>query len=101
MKLAPLPNWLHRLVRYAEQHSGHTLVYWRGLLRESVQEGERNNTVASITGHLLWHGVDPDGALELMLCWNRIRCRPPLDDVEVARTVQSITRLHDRHEGDQ
>lgn len=54
--------------------------------------------VASITGHLLWHGVDPDVALELVLCWNRIRCRPPLGDVEVARTVPSIIRLHERHE---
>ncbi len=94
--LAPLPHWLQRIVSSAEQRVGHTLVYWRDLLREGVPEGERNNTVASITGHLLWHGVDPDVALELMLCWNRIRCRPPLDDLEVARVVQSITRLHER-----
>jgi len=97
-KLAPLPHWLQQMVSNEEQRAGHTLIYWRELLREGVQEGERNNTTASITGHLLWHGVDPDVALELMLCWNRIRCRPPLDDVEVARTVQSITRLHERHE---
>ena len=51
-----------------------------------------------MTGHLLWHGVDPQMTLELMLCWNRIRCRPSLDDDKVARTVQSITRLHERHE---
>jgi hypothetical protein len=31
--------------------------------------------------------------MELLLCWNRVRCRPPLDD-EVARAVLSITRLH-------
>jgi hypothetical protein len=93
-----LPNWLHKVVSNAEQHASHTFVYWRELLHEGVLEGERNNTVASITGHLLWHGVDPDVALELMLCWNRIRCRPPLDDVEVARTVRSITRLHERYE---
>ena len=98
VNLAPLPHWLQRLVSHAGEHTGHTLVSWRELLRKGVQEGERNNTIASITGHLLWHGVDPDVALELMLCWNRIRARPPLDDAEVSRTVQSITRLHERHE---
>ena len=66
---------------------------------ETSVEGERNNSIASITGHLLWHGVDPDVTLELMLCWNRSRCRPPLDDTEVARTVQSITRLHEQRDG--
>ncbi len=98
VELAPLPHWLRQMVSNAEQRARHTLVYWRELLRAGVPEGERNNTIASITGHLLWHGVDPDVTLELMLGWNRIRCRPPLDDDEVVRTVQSITRLHERHE---
>jgi hypothetical protein len=64
-------------------------------VREGVSEGERNSTIASLTGHLLWHGVDPEVALEVMLAWNRMRCRPPLDDAEVARTVASITKLHE------
>lgn len=96
--LASLPAWLRRILNLARGHGGHTLGHWRELLREGVPEGDRNDTIASITGHLLWHGVDPDVALELMLCWNRVRCRPPLSDPEVARTVQSITRLHERSE---
>jgi len=32
--------------------------------------------------------------LELMLAWNAVRCRPPLDDEEVIRTVESIARTH-------
>jgi hypothetical protein len=74
---------------------GRSLSDWRRLVREGVAEGRRNSTIASLTGHLLWHGVDPDMALELLLAWNRIRCRPPLDDAEVAQVVASITRLHD------
>ena len=46
----------------------------RALVHEGVGEGERNSTIASLTGHLLWHGVDPQVALELMLAWNRLRC---------------------------
>ncbi len=95
--LAPLPAWLLHEVT-AEGRVGHPLGYWRDLVRSGVGEGERNNTIASLTGHLLWHGVQPEVALELLLCWNRVRCRPPLPDDEVARTVESITRLHQRHE---
>ena len=50
--------------------------------------------MASLAGHLLWREVDTDVVLELLLCWNRVRCRPPLPDAEVAAVVRSITRLH-------
>jgi len=39
-------------------------------------------------------------AAELLLCWNRVRCEPPLADDEVVRTVESITRTHRRHQDD-
>ncbi len=94
---APLPAWLLALVRHDAAQPGHPLGHWRALVRRGVAEGERNNTVASLTGHLLWHEVDPEVVMELMLCWNRVRCRPPLDDKEVARTVESVTRTHLRH----
>ena len=91
--LAPLPRWL--IVPIRGPRIGRSLADWRRLVRDGVAEGQRNSTIASLTGHLLWHGVDPDVALELLLAWNRIRCRPPLDDAEVAQVVASITRLHD------
>ena len=59
---------------------------------------ERNDAIASLTGHLLWHGIDPVVARELLLCWNRVHCRPPLSQQEVARTVESIARTHARHQ---
>jgi len=96
--LAELPPWLPRLHEGAR--AGHPLAYWRERVRGPVREGERNSSIASLTGHLLWHGVDPDVATELLLCWNRVRCEPPLSDAEVVRTVGSITRSHVRHQDD-
>ncbi len=95
--LAPLPGWLSTLLQRDNTHRGHPLAYWRALVRQGVAEGERNNTIASLTGHLLWHEVDPEVVLELLLCWNRVRCRPPLADDEVARTVESVRHTHLRH----
>ena len=96
--LAEPPRWL--LEAHEDVRSGHPLAYWREHVRGPVREGERNSSLASLTGHLLWHGLDPDVATELLLCWNRVRCLPPLPDDEVARTVESITRTHRRHRDD-
>lgn len=90
----PLPARLHDYLR-GRARSGHPPAYWRELVRDGVGEGTRNTTIASLCGHLLWHGVDPEVALELLLAWNRTRCRPPLGDNEVAAVVASIRRLHE------
>lgn len=92
--LARLPVWLLEPRFGADGPAGHSLAYWRSLIREGIGEGRRNVTIASFAGHLLWHEVDPDVVMELMLAWNRTRCRPPLDDDEVIRTVRSIERTH-------
>jgi Bifunctional DNA primase/polymerase, N-terminal/Primase C terminal 1 (PriCT-1) len=89
--LAPLPGWALHLLQ-PDRKRGHSTSYWRTLVREGVEEGARDSTLASLAGHLLWNGVDVDVALELMLAWNRVRCRPPLPDKEVATVVDSIAR---------
>ena len=88
---APLPDWL---LAFSRQGVGHSRGHWRRVARDGVGEGERNSTLASLAGHLLWRGVDPQVVLELLLCWNAERCRPPLDEEAVARTAESIVRLH-------
>lgn len=90
---APFPRWLAAPLHGVRV--GRSISEWRKLVREGVAEGQRNSTIASLTGHLLWHNVDPSIALELMLAWNRARCQPPLDDEEVANVVASIARLHE------
>jgi hypothetical protein len=88
--LAPAPVW----IATPAARSGHTPRHWRELVRDGVPEGQRNASLASLAGHLLWHGLDPAVVLELLLAWNRQRCRPPLPDDEVAAVVESIARLH-------
>jgi hypothetical protein len=76
--------------------TGHPRAHWRQLMHEGISEGRRNATLASLTGHLLWRGVDPEVAMELTLAWNRVHCRPPLADDEVAQVVRSVGRMHER-----
>ena len=79
--ITPLPDWV---LRRAEEPArrGHPITYWRQLVCDGVPAGERNNTIASLAGHLLRHGVDAAVVMELLLCWNRVRCQPPLVDEE-------------------
>jgi hypothetical protein len=96
--IAPLPAWILRQAIEERTRGGHPIAHWRRLVCEGVPAGERNSTIASLAGHLLRHGVDAAVVMELLLCWNRTRCRPPLADEEVAGVVTSITRLHARDE---
>jgi len=96
LPLAQLPEWLRQHLQEHSERSGHPLGHWRDLARQGVAEGTRNSTVASFAGHLFWHNVDQEVVTELLLCWNRERCRPPLPDEEVIRTVESIARMHTR-----
>lgn len=98
MELAALPAWLLRFVRRSGSRAGHPLAHWRQLVREGVDEGSRNSALASLAGHLLRQGVDPKVALDLLLAWNRVHCRPPLADDEVAQVVDSIAQLHEQKE---
>ena len=90
--LAALPRWI--LFLSGGPRVRRTLADWRQLVHEGVPEGQRNSSIASLAGHLLWHQIDPEVVLELLLAWNRLRCRPPLEDAEVAQVVSNITRLH-------
>jgi hypothetical protein len=90
--LAALPRWILR--PSGVPRARRTLADWRRLVHEGVPEGQRNSTIAALAGHLLWHQVDPEVVLEMLLSWNRMRCRPPLDDAEVAQVVANIVRLH-------
>lgn len=90
--LAGPPRWI--LLASGGTRVRRTLSDWRRLVREGVPEGQRNSSIASLAGHLLWHQIDPEVVMELLLAWNRLRCRPPLEDAEVAQVVSSIVRLH-------
>jgi hypothetical protein len=63
---------------------------WRKLIAARVSEGCRNSTVAQLAGHFLRRYIDPYVSLDVLRCWNACRCRPPFDDAELVKTVNSI-----------
>lgn len=57
---------------------------------ESIPEGERNSTLASMAGSMRHAGFDEEEILAALKVANENRCDPPLDDIEVERIAASI-----------
>jgi hypothetical protein len=94
VQLAPAPSWLlDRVVRSDVANCARPTDEWVELLREGAPEGARNEAIARLTGYLLRRRPAPGAVLELIRAWNESRCRPPLSDAEVLRTVDSVARL--------
>lgn len=64
--------------------------YWREIAF-GVGEGERNQTLASLTGYLLRRYVDANLVYGLVSAW-AMTCRPPIEQKEVNRTFKSILK---------
>ena len=63
---------------------------WRAQLAGSVGEGNRNDLVTRLCGHLMRCRVDPYLAHELLQAFNSTHCAPPLDPTEISTIVNSI-----------
>jgi hypothetical protein len=91
--LAPAPDWLLKRIR-AGQPTGASRPpdEWAALVRGPIAEGARNESLARLAGYLLRRRPAPRVVLELVRAVNQARCRPPLPDAEIVRTVDSIAR---------
>jgi putative DNA primase/helicase len=92
-RLAPVPEWLSLLVaRFDTGPVGEVTRLWETAIAAYVSEGSRNETAASIAGHLLRRKVDERLAGVLLVAWARTFCHPPLEDREALRVFHSIRR---------
>ncbi|MCD8904331.1 primase alpha helix C-terminal domain-containing protein [Staphylococcus chromogenes] len=66
--------------------------HWRDIAW-GVGEGQRNQSLASIIGHLLRRYVDANLAYGLVSAW-AMTCHPPIKQSEVNKTFKSILKKH-------
>jgi hypothetical protein len=92
LPLAEAPGWLLRHLWQPTARPVDVPGELRTVVASDAPEGRRNQTLASLCGHLLRHYVHPYAVVEIARCWNAARCRPPLADEEVVRVVNSICR---------
>lgn len=58
-----------------------------------IPEGSRNATLASLAGSMRHRGMSPESIFAALQQENIARCNPPLDEDEVCRIAQSISRF--------
>jgi Primase C terminal 1 (PriCT-1)/D5 N terminal like len=87
MTVAPLPEWLLRLIvddpkPKPERHSS----------ANTILEGQRNATLTSLAGTMRRRGFGFEAIFQALLAENDERCQPPLPTEEVERIAQSVAR---------
>jgi hypothetical protein len=92
--LAPAPTWLIDLAQEppTELDRRRSPEHWQRIAHEGACEGARNNTTASLCGHLLRAGIRADIVFELLVAWNASRNSPPLPEDEIENIVLSIAK---------
>jgi hypothetical protein len=89
--IADAPGWLLAMLRPAETAGQRKPSSdWHRLSTTPAPEGERNDRIARIAGHLLRLYVDPYLASALVHSWNQQKCEPPLFPDEVDHILNSI-----------
>ncbi len=88
--LAEAPAWLTALVK-SEATPRTSSEEWRSRISTVIPEGQRNDTLARISGHLLAHGIDRHVCLDIIVSLNSTHCTPPLPEEEILNIVASIT----------
>lgn len=98
--IAPAPEWLlEHLKQQRSPMARHTADEWMIKLRETVPEGRRNQTLAEVCG-LLFRKLPAEVAAELAVCWATVKFKPPLQDDEIRRTLESIAGRELRRRGE-
>jgi hypothetical protein len=89
-ELAEAPAWLLDELPKRGGGQAKPVGEWDRLAHEVVQEGQRNETIASLAGLLLGKLASHDLACALVHCYNECYCEPPLPQAEVNSTLASI-----------
>jgi len=100
-KLAPLPEWILHIV--TKETSGDKKPLSSVELQKLVEdafEGERNDRVTRLLGHL-YGALRPDRAVlcRLVIAWNDVHCHPPLTRDEVINIAESIVKCEQKKRG--
>ncbi|MFK4054187.1 primase alpha helix C-terminal domain-containing protein [Staphylococcus warneri] len=98
LKVETLKNWSEETKKQIDQpittnFNKRDDAYWRDI-SFSVSKGNRNNSLASLIGHLFSRHVNEYIVYSYALLWGQNACKPPLKEREINATFQSILKKH-------
>ncbi|PTI59799.1 mobile element-associated protein [Staphylococcus warneri] len=98
LNVETLEKWSEEIERQTDQSITTNFnkrddAYWRDI-SFSVAKGNRNNSLASLIGHLFSRHVNEYIVYSYALLWGQNACKPPLKEREINATFQSILKKH-------
>ncbi|MDK4265335.1 primase alpha helix C-terminal domain-containing protein [Staphylococcus warneri] len=98
LNVETLKKWSEEIERQTDQSITTNFnkrddAYWRDI-SFSVAKGNRNNSLASLIGHLFSRHVNEYIVYSYALLWGQNACKPPLKEREINATFQSILKKH-------
>ncbi|WNF18269.1 primase alpha helix C-terminal domain-containing protein [Staphylococcus warneri] len=98
LNVETLEKWSEEIERQTDQSITTNFnkrddAYWRDI-SFSVAKGNRNNSLASLIGHLFSRHVNEYIVYSYALLWGQNACKPPLKEREINVTFQSILKKH-------
>lgn len=89
--LAPVPQWIaEALKRPTQQRSAAAPEYYRDLFKRGARDGERNDALVRMAGHLIRKRIDPHMVLDILGLWNEHRLIPPGDPEKLVGIVDRV-----------
>lgn len=98
LNVETLEKWSEEIERQTDQSITTNFnkrddAYWRDI-SFSIAKGNRNNSLASLIGHLFSRHVNEYIVYSYALLWGQNACKPPLKEREINATFQSILKKH-------
>jgi hypothetical protein len=93
VELAAIPDWvLKKLTKREEPRGPRDQAFYDALVADAL-EGERNERLAALFGHLYGTAFPNKGVLYVLAyAWSQMFCHPPLSKTEVQNVAVSIMR---------
>jgi hypothetical protein len=73
--------------------------FWAKFYAQGADKGRRNDSIAKFAGYLLRMNVDALLVVEIIMAWNKEKIKPPLNENEILRTLDSIAQLEIQRRG--
>lgn len=96
--LAPLPEWLHKLMLQGKGKDKPTQAKTTTEAPEMVTEGKRNEEMFKLASSLRSKGLTVEEITAAMMEANKNRCNPPLDAKEIETICKSAGRYERGHQ---
>lgn len=93
-EIADAPEWLIDLLKKPKEGGRYKARPSSDYVRilQGVSDGERNNSLMILIGHLLARNIHPTESFEIVHMWNESRVNPPLSRDVVTRAFNNIMK---------